>query len=162
MDLKEKASYVKGLLEGLNLDYKNENNKILKIIVDLFQEVVEKLQEVESVSYENSALIDELDEDLANVEKDFYNRKEINNSNCKHKGFNNRCNCSNGEEDEGENFQNKIHNDLNEDVEYEVSCPNCKRVVALTDEIFSSDEEEIICPECGGKINFDFKDSEKL
>ncbi len=156
MDLKEKASYVKGLLEGLNLDYKNENNKILKIMVDLFQEMVEKLQEIEDVSYENSALIDELDEDLANVEKDFYNKKDRNNSNCKHKGVKNKCSCSVSEE--GEKVQS---DDLNEDVEYEISCPNCNRVVELTDEIFNS-EEEIICPECGEKINFDFKDSDKL
>lgn len=161
MDLKEKASYVKGLLEGLNLDYKNENNKILKIMVDLFQEMVEKLQEIEDVSYENSALIDELDEDLANVEKDFYNKKDRNNVNCKHKGVKNKCNCSASQEEENENFQNKIQSDDNEDVEYEISCPNCSRVVELTDEIFNS-EEEIICPECGEKINFDFKDSDKL
>ncbi len=156
MDLKEKASYVKGLLEGLNLDYKNESNKILKILVDIIQDMAEKVQEIESVSYENSALIDELDEDLANVEKNLYNENAKNN--CKNKGNKSKCNCSSLE---GHNQDNSYNDKLNEYAEYEISCPNCKRVVELTEELFNGDEEDIICPECGEKINFEFKDFEK-
>ena len=156
MDLKEKASYVKGLLEGLNLDYKNENNKILKIMVDLFQEMAEKIQEIENVSYENSALLDELDEDLANVEKSYYNEK--NKSHCKHKGHKNSCGCSSLEEFSNENFNN---GNSDKEVEYEMSCPNCKRVIELTEEFFNDNEEDIVCPECGEKINFELKDFEK-
>ena len=156
MDLKEKASYVKGLLEGLNLDYKNENNKILKIMVDLFQEMAEKLQEIENVNYENSALLDELDEDLANIEKNYYNEK--NKSNCKHKGHKNSCSCSSLEDFNNENFNNE---NSDKEAEYEISCPNCKRVIELTEEFFNDNEEDIICPECGEKINFELKDFEK-
>ena len=47
MDLKEKASYITGLLEGLKLDSKEDQNRVLKSVVSLLQEITEKLCELE-------------------------------------------------------------------------------------------------------------------
>ena len=86
-------------------------------------------------------MIDELDEDLANVEEDIYNRKKM--------GCSGKCN---GEDERilGENFV--------KDGKYEVTCSNCGRIVELNDEIF--EKEDIVCPECGSKIDFDFREKE--
>lgn len=141
MDLKEKASYIMGLLEGSKLDFSKEDNKILKAVVDLLKEMAENVCEIEKKNDENSILIDELDEDLANVEQDLYNNRE--DYGCCGKGG---CDCSH----DGEEFEEKDVKDKN----YEISCSECGRVVELNDEIFEN--EDIVCPDCGSKINFDF------
>lgn len=144
MDLKEKASYIKGLLEGTGLDFSKEENKILKSVVDLLLEMSEKIYEIERKNDDNSALIDELDEDLANVEKDLYNGENVG-CDSHHKGF---CSC-NKKNDE------QIEKEMEEKEFYEISCQNCGRVIEIDDEII--EKEDIICPECGKIVNFDFK-----
>ena len=68
MELKEKASYIIGLLEGSNLDFGKEKNKIIDLTLSLIKDMASKIEELESVCFENSALIDEIDRDLTEVE----------------------------------------------------------------------------------------------
>ena len=143
MDLKEKASYVVGLLEGIGLDFSKEENKILKSVVELLQDMSEKIYELERKSEDNAALIDELDEDLANVEEDLYSKVDAMSCGGHKKGH---CHCGRRE--------GELNSEEDEE-SYEVSCPNCGRIVEIDDEIF--DKEDIVCPECGEKVNFDFK-----
>ncbi len=150
MDLKEKASYLMGLIEGAKIDLNKEENKILKALVGLTQEMAQKLCEIEKTCDDNSMLIDEIDEDLANIEKDVYKHGK---TSCSHKNFKGHCNC-----EEEENYEEEDKNkEYLEESDYEVSCPSCKRVVELNDEIFEN--EDIICPECGEKIDFGFKEN---
>lgn len=139
MDLKEKASYIMGLLEGSKLDFSKEENKILKSLADLMQQATEKIYELEQQNEENSILIDELDEDLANVEQDLYSREDF--GCCGKEG----CDCSH--EEMSDDGSKKEEN-------YEISCPECGRVVEINEDIFK--EEDLVCPECGKKIEFDF------
>ncbi len=149
MDIKEKASYIKGLFEGAKLNLDDDKNKILGHSLDLLQEIAEKLQKLDKVCYENAVLIDEIDEDLANIEKEFHKEK------CKN-GHKKDCDCK-GKGDEKKD-QELFEDEYEEEDKYEVSCPSCKRIVELNDEIFEKDD--IFCPECGEKLNFNFKDDE--
>lgn len=138
MDLKERASYIMGLLEGSKLDFSKEENKILKSLADLMQKTTEKIYELEQQNEENSILIDELDEDLANVEQDLYSGEDF--GCCAKEG----CDCSHEE----------MHHEGEKEENYEISCPECGRTVELNDDIF--EKEDMVCPECGKKIEFDF------
>ncbi len=142
MDLKEKASYIMGLLEGSKLDFSKEENKVLKALAELMQQTTEKIFELEQQNEENSILIDELDEDLANVEQDLYNGENF--GCCGEDG----CGCS---------HIDGIENETEEEVKegYEISCPECGRIIELNEEIFKN--EDIVCPDCGKKIDFDIK-----
>lgn len=151
MDLKEKASYILGLMEGAKLDYSKEENNIVKNIAELLHNVALKVEEIKNICDENSALLDEIDEDLSNVEKDVYGCK---NFSCKddNNDFDqdaHNCRCGVAKKDSNDE-------DFVGDGNYEVACPSCKRVIELDDEIFEKDE--IVCPDCGEKINFDFKE----
>lgn len=160
MDLKEKAAYLNGLLEGSNLDFKDEKNKIIKSILGLIQEIAEKVEELDNVCCENSELIDEIDEDLAEIEKNFYKNVDYNKKNNEKECDCNRKNKQKNsflETDEESNFKNDEY--FNKQEKYEISCPNCRRVLEVEEEIF--DEDEIFCPECGEKITFDFKDEKE-
>lgn len=157
MDLKEKAAYLNGLLEGSNLDFKDEKNKIIKSAFGLIQEIAEKVTELDIVCCENSELIDEIDQDLAEIEKSFY--KDIN---CDKKNVFKECKCDKKGKQKENFFEIADDSDFKDEeyfdkqAKYEICCSNCRRVLELEDEVF--DEEEIFCPECGEKINFNFKD----
>lgn len=155
MDLKEKASYILGLMEGAKLDYSKEENSIVKNIAELLHSVALKVEEIKGICDENSALLDEIDEDLSNVEKDVYGCKKFSckdNSGDAYNQDEHGCKCVAAK-------QNANDEDFVEDGNYEVACPNCKRVIELDDEIFEKDE--IVCPDCGEKINFDFKEDDE-
>ena len=157
MDLKEKAAYLNGLLEGSSLDFKDEKNKLIKSAFSLIQEIAEKVTELDISCCENSELIDEIDQDLAEIEKSFYKNIDYGKKNSLKE-----CGCGKKNKQK-ENFleivdESDFKNEeyFEKQPKYEISCSNCRRVLELEDEIF--DDEEIFCPECGEKINFNFKD----
>ena len=125
MDLTEKSAYIKGLIEGMNLDPAKDETKILEAMADLLGDLATGVQNLETVCSENSEVIDELDEGLADVEDIIYR--------CKHS----KCGCC----------------DDDEDVAYKTSCPNCENVIQLDDEMIASGD--VICPNCGEKLEFD-------
>lgn len=129
MNLTEKAAYIKGLIEGINLDDSKEETKILKSIADLLEDVALSVKDLEDVYEEHSAIIDELDENLADVEDIVYD-----------------CNCEESDCDCCE---------CGSDI-YEVSCPNCEQVVRLNEDVLA--KGEIVCPNCGEKLEFGFED----
>ena len=47
MNITEKAAYIKGLAEGLELDPKDKNTKVLKALIDLVQEMAEEVSDLE-------------------------------------------------------------------------------------------------------------------
>ena len=49
--------------------------------------------------------------------------------------------------------------DFEKEEPYEVSCSNCKRVFEIDEDVFKNDD--IVCPECGEKISFEFKENEE-
>lgn len=168
MDLKEKASYIIGLLEGLNLDFGKEKNKLIDLTLSLIKDMASKIEELESICLDNAALIDELDQDLASVESDFVKSNSGCKTSCKNKIYgqytlkNMRSKDSNEMQDmesfqDGEHFGNE--DEYEKEDPYEVSCPNCSRVFEIDEEVFKKDD--LYCPECGEKIEFDFKDEQE-
>ena len=131
MNLTEKAAYIKGLIEGINLDNSKEETKILKAIVDLLEDVSLSIKDIDNVLEEHNAVIDELDENLADVEDIVYGC-DCNDSDC------GCCGCDSGI--------------------YKVSCPNCEQVIELNEDMFEKGENEILCPNCGEKLEFSFDD----
>lgn len=128
MNLTEKAAYIKGLIEGINLDDSKEETKILKSIADLLEDVALSIRDLDNAFEEHSEIIDELDENLADVEDIVYD-----------------CDCN----DSGCGCDSEI---------YKVSCPNCEQVIELSEDMFAKDENEIVCPNCGEKLEFSFED----
>ncbi|MBQ4055413.1 MAG: hypothetical protein IJD17_06820 [Clostridia bacterium] len=69
MNMTEKAAYIKGLLEGMNLDENKPETKLFNAIVDCLNEMAMTLTEVEEDVEVLDAYIEEVDEDLGDVEE---------------------------------------------------------------------------------------------
>lgn len=68
MNICEKISYIKGLAEGLGLDESNKNDKILKAVIDLLDDMAAELTDAEDDILDITDQVDAVDEDLAELE----------------------------------------------------------------------------------------------
>ncbi len=128
MTISEKISYIKGLAEGLALDTDTKEGKILTAIIDLLEDMVYEIDAIDEACAEIGEQLDEVDEDLALIEDEFYADEE------------------DDDDDEDEYYD--------EDDVYEVECPNCNDIIYLDESML--EEEEMICPGCGTRLEFEF------
>ena len=76
MNVKEKLSYIKGLMEGMKFDTESDGGKLFAALLDA---VTDLAGEVENAQEEISGLreyAEELDEDLGAVEEDLYGEED--------------------------------------------------------------------------------------
>lgn len=133
MTITEKVSYLKGLVDGLELDPTDKNVKVIKAITDVLNDMAMLMTDYESDLTELSDQVDEIDEDLAEVEEELFGDCDCDDD----------CSCGCDCEDE----------EL-----YEVTCPTCGETIQITEE--DLDEGEISCPGCGEKLEFDLEEDE--
>ena len=72
MNITEKAAYLKGLAEGLAIDPETKEGKLLLAIVDAFDDIALTVADLDDEVCEMTERMDEIDEDLAALEDDFY------------------------------------------------------------------------------------------
>ncbi len=128
MTVTEKVAYLRGLAEGLELDDSNKQDKLIKAIIDVLDDLALTVADLEDACAEMSEQIDAVDEDLSSVEDLIYEDDD--------------CDCDCGECDCG-----------CEDEEYEIECPNCHDLIYLCEEDL---DEDIKCPNCGSDLQFEF------
>lgn len=136
----ERASYIRGLMDGLELDQNAKETKVLNAIVELLDDLCLSIEEMEDAYDEISEQVDEIDEDLGNLEEDFY---EMGDDEC---GCGCGCGCDDDDEDEFE------------DAVFEVTCPSCGDTIELNDAML--EEGSIRCPNCNELLEFDFDDDD--
>ena len=134
MTLIEKAAYIKGLVDGMELDKDSKEGKVIAALVDLLGEVVNAIDGLEADVDELYEYAEELDEDLGEVESVL---------------------CEDDEdyddyEDECDGMCDECDLDCDLDDEFfEIECPSCGEVVCFDESI---DPEELACPACGEKF----------
>ena len=72
MTVTEKVAYIKGLADGLNLDGKKEEVKVIKAIIDLLDDLAMSVSDLEEGLDIVSEQVDAVDEDLAELESYVY------------------------------------------------------------------------------------------
>ena len=77
MKLSEKVAYLKGLEEGLNLDADNAENKLLKGIIETFDELVAAIDQNATDLKEMTDRVDEIDMDLGDLEAILFGGFEV-------------------------------------------------------------------------------------
>jgi len=136
MKLPEKAAYLKGLMEGLNLDTTKPEGKLLAAIVDMLDETAESVADLYDVVDAVSDELDSIEEDLDAIEEYLLDE----------------------EEDDEEEYDDEDEFDFGDDeVIYEVTCPVCGEVIDLDEEMM--DAGSVSCPKCNEVLEFD--DSEE-
>ena len=114
MEILEKVAYMKGLAEGLGLDTKSKEGKLLKVIMDILDDMALELQDIHAEQGELEEGLDAVSDDLADVETYLYEQD------------------SEDDEDDGEVYQTTCPN-CQDDVFFDediladgsILCPNC-------------------------------------
>lgn len=140
MKLTEKMSYLKGLLDGMEIDTTTKEGRALIQMTEVMQEMSNCVEDLQTQVDELSELCDILDSDLGEVEEDLYDFDECD---C-------GCECDSDEDEDDYDFDG--------DELYEVCCPECGDTVILDE--FMLEEGSIDCPNCGSCLEFDFDDVE--
>ena len=125
MTISEKAAYMKGLAEGLNLDNTTPIGKVMEKVLDLLSDLSAEVTDLREETNSIREYAEELDEDLGDVESDLW-----------------------GDDDEEEDDEDD--DDEDETGFYEATCPACGETVCFDDSI---DPEEVVCPACGEKFS---------
>ena len=72
MSVSEKVAYLRGLMEGLDMDEDKKETKLFNAIIEALDDVASELSDMDEDMEELADYIEELDEDLGDVEEFVY------------------------------------------------------------------------------------------
>ncbi len=72
MTINEKASYIKGLADGMKFDTTTDTGRLISEMISLMEDMALSISDLEDENARLEAYIDELDHDLADVEEYVY------------------------------------------------------------------------------------------
>ena len=133
MTSQEKVAYLKGLLEGLELDENAKETKLFKAIIDTLAQIASDLEDAEDDIIDMGEQIDDIVDEITDLEDD----------------FDDVVDDLYDEDDEDEDEED----DDEDDDFFEISCPNCDNSLYIDSSILA--DGSIECPECGTVIEFD-------
>lgn len=139
MTLTEKVAYLKGLVEGLGIDETTSQGKVTKAVVDILNDMALSIADLDECATELYEEVEALDEDLGNLEDDFYEEFEEDEYDDEEEDEDDDCDC-----------------DCCCDEIYEVECPNCHEEICIDGEIL--DMGSIDCPNCGEHLTFEIEE----
>ncbi len=152
MTISEKAAYLKGLMDGLQLDKEKPEGQMISAIVDLLGDVTRRLADVEETTIAISDELDEIEEDLDAIEDFILDEEE-------------------DEDWDDEDYEDDFDFEDEEDYEegfdfgdeettvYEVKCA-CGEIIDFDEETL--EKGSILCPNCGENLEFTFEDDEEV
>lgn len=160
MKLTEKIAYMKGLIDGMELDRSTKESKVILQMAEVMEEMAVYIDDLQSQVDELTELCDLLDHDLGEVETDLY--------------------CDDDDEDEDDDDDDWLDDDDDyqlgevlpadyddfafdddedfDEVQYVVNCPSCDETVNLSER--QLEEGSIVCPHCGELLEFNYDNIE--
>ncbi len=158
MTVSEKACYIKGLLEGMNYNKDSNEGKLFTAILDLLEDLALSVQDLEDETAMLNDYIEEIDEDLGEVEKDFYECDDDCDCDC---DCDDDCDCGCEDCDFDCDFDCdncKCECDCEDCVE-ELECPACGEMVYIDSEEIDN-LEKVVCPHCNAECDIVCTDEE--
>ena len=149
MTISEKAAYLKGLMDGLDLDTEKAEGKMISAIVDLLGDLTKRVADIEETTIAISDELDEIEEDLDAIEDYILD-----------------------EEDEDEDWDDDEDDDWADDEDfdeegfdfgdedsiiYEVEC-KCGEIINFDEETL--EKGSMTCPNCGELLEFSVEEDE--
>ena len=147
MTISEKAAYLKGLMDGLNLDTEKAEGKMISAIVDLLGDVTKRLKDVEETTIAISDELDEIEEDLDAIEDFILDEEDEWDEEDEDEDW-----------DEDEDFEEGFDFGDEDSTIYEVTCA-CGEVIDFDEEVLEAGS--MICPNCGETLEFSLEDEEE-
>ncbi len=150
MTITEKSAYLKGLMDGLNLNTQSDEGKMIAAIVDLLEDVTKRVTDIEDTTIAISDELDEIEEDLDAIE-DFIMDEEDEDD------YFDELDDEDWEEDEDEDEDEGFDFGDEETTIYEVECA-CGEIIDFDEETL--EKGSIVCPNCGETLEFSLEDEE--
>jgi len=148
MTITEKAAYLKGLMDGLNLDTEKAEGKMISAIVDLLGDVTKRLNDVEETTIAISDELDEIEEDLDAIEDYILDEDEDEED----------WDDEDWDDEEDEDWDEEGFDFGDEDsIIYEVECA-CGERIAFDEETLEAGS--MTCPNCGELLEFSLDEDE--
>ena len=138
MTLGEKAAYIQGLADGVELDETTKEGKLIAALIDLVGDMADAIEALEDDVDTLGDYVEELDEDLGSVEELLYDEEDELDCDCD-------CDC----DCDGDCSDCDCDCDLEDEEFFEVECPACGEIICFDSSI---DPEELSCPACGEKF----------
>ena len=147
MTLSEKAAYLKGLMDGIKLDTEKDENRLLKAVVDLLQDMAVSIDDLEDNAIAVSDELDEIEENLDAIDEFLMDEDE--------------------DDDYDEDYEDDFDDDFDlgddefdfeEDPIYEVTCPKCGHVQQFSEEDLL--KGTMPCAKCGEPLEFEFDEDD--
>ena len=152
MTISEKSAYLKGLMDGLQLDTEKAEGKMIASIVDLLCDVTRKLTDVEDTTIAISDELDEIEEDLDAIEDYILDEEDDYDDDDYEDDFDDDDYDEDDYEDEGFDFGDE------ETTIYEVKCA-CGNIIDFDEETL--EEGSIVCPDCGEVLEFSLEEDDE-
>ena len=130
MEISEKVAYLKGLAEGLKLDEETKEGKLIAAIIDVLDAMAEGFADMEDEMIDLEDGLDAVSDDLSDVEETLYFALD---------------------DDDEEDDEDEDDGDL-----FVTTCPCCEEEVVFDETVL--EDGEVICPNCGEKLEFDLSD----
>lgn len=139
MDLTEKIAYLKGMLEGMEIDKDSKEGKIYSAIMDILTDMALTIEDMADYVDELSEQVDEIDEDLADVEE-FLDEECDCDDDC------DCCDCDDCDCEDCDDWDG---------VFYEITCPACGATFEVDEDTLC--DGGIACPECDEPLELEIE-----
>lgn len=139
MKLSEQMSYLRGLVDGLDIDMTTKEGKVLGQVLEVLQATVLYVDDLQDQVDELTELCENLDADLGEVEEFLLDDED---------------DLDFDDEDDDYDFDDEDCDFDEEEDLYETVCPTCENTIVLADSIL--DEGSMKCPCCGELLEFDY------
>ena len=127
MGISEKIAYLKGLMEGMNVDTESNEGKLFAAVVDVLDEIALEVEDLTDEVMELGDGLDVISDDLSDVEDIVY--------------------------DEWDDDDDDDDDDDEEEECYATTCPECEEEIFFDDSVLEDGKVE--CPNCGATLEFD-------
>ena len=140
MSLSEKASYLKGLMDGMKLNTETDENRLLAKVVELLHDMAVSIDDLEDNAIAVSDELDEIEDNLDAIDEYLMDDED---------------------DDDYDDYEDYDDDDygFDDDTNYEVTCPKCGEVQQLSEEELL--KGSVICPKCGEPLEFEFDEDDE-
>ena len=150
MGISEKTAYLKGLMDGLEIDKSTKEGKMFAAIIDVLDEVASDVNMLEENSQAVNDELDLIEDGMDMLDEDVAELFDI---------LEDECECCDDEEDEEEDQDEDSDEEDEDETYYELVCPTCGEEIVVDEEML--DKGEMKCPACGEDLEFDLSDLEE-
>lgn len=136
--LSERVSYLRGLVEGINMDKNSNESRIFDEIIELLDDMATSIEGLEETQVDLSDELEETQIDVDNLVDAVYG------------------------DDEDYEYEGDDEDEAEEEEYCEtLECPNCGAVLPVDVELLEEDELVIKCPDCGEDVTITLVDDEE-